>query len=122
MESEEDDSYFNSDENEDDPVVPVPRVDSFLGLFRRKRQRISAPGPHVQINKVQRLMSVPSQNRPVSPLSSLLEYEDDEDAASPSSEQIQTEKEPSTPQSPVLTHRQIQILPYDPSQDEPSDP
>ena len=61
MESEEDDSYFNSDENEEDPVVPVPRVDSFLGLFRRKRQRISAPGPHAQVNKAQRLMSVPSQ-------------------------------------------------------------
>ncbi|KAL5507911.1 PSY2 [Sanghuangporus vaninii] len=122
MESEEDDSYFNSDESEDDPVVPVPRVDSFLGLFRRKRQRISAPGPHAQVNKTQRLMSVPSQNRPVSPLSSLLEYDDDDDATSPLSEQIRSEKDPSTPQSPVLPHRQIQILPYDPSQDEPSDP
>ncbi|EJD01533.1 DUF625-domain-containing protein [Fomitiporia mediterranea MF3/22] len=124
MESEEDDSYFNSDDNEEDNIVPVPRVDSSLfGLFRRKRQRISTPGPHAQMNKGQRLMSVPSQNRPVSPLSSLLEYDDDEEMP-PLSEQIRSEKEPPAPRPPILPPRQIQILPYEPNANdsEPSDP
>ncbi|KAI5119593.1 hypothetical protein M0805_005763 [Coniferiporia weirii] len=121
MESEEEESYFNSDDNDDDPVVPVPRVDSFLGMARRRRQR-NVPGPGVQANRGMRPMSVPSHQRPTSPLSSLLEYDDDEEPSGLLSNQPRPGEESATPGSPVLPHRQIQILPYEPSEREPADP
>ncbi|KAH8118659.1 DUF625-domain-containing protein [Phellopilus nigrolimitatus] len=122
MESEEDDSYFNSDDNDEDQIVPVPRAESFLGLFRRKRQRISVPGPGAQANRGMRPMNVPVQQRPASPLSSLLDYDEDDDVPTQTSNQSRPGQEPSAPESPVLPHRQIQILPYEPSQVESSDP
>lgn len=120
-ESEEEDSYFNSEDDED-PVVPVPKADTFFGLFRRRRQRISAPGPHTLMNKGQHSTNVPSQQqRPISPLSSLLEYDEDDDAE----KDAQSEPSTTSATSPAASapHQQIQIPPYEGgASDEPSDP
>lgn len=63
---------------------------------------------------------VPSQLRPQSPLSSLLEYDDDDDVTSPSLLQASSSQLDDGP----IRHRQIELLPYDPStEDKPgSDP
>lgn len=146
-ESDAEDSYFNS-EDDDDPVVPVPRAtDSLLGLFRRKRQRISAPGPHTLLNKgalgrqrekggasppqqqqqqAQKGRQQPPPLCPVSPLSSLLEYDDEEDVALTLADDLAGAGDDDTPSSAAAAaqqqqHRQIEILPYEGSSS-PSDP
>lgn len=131
MESDDDDAYFQNDDNGDDPVVPVQRMDAFLSFFRMKRQRISAPGPMAQAQKgssrpgagrgAAAHQQQQQQQRPVTPLSSLLEYEDEDEGAIVIGQGAPTSDEENggTPRSPVLPHRQIQILPYDPSSEPP---
>ena len=90
---------------------------------RRKRQRgTSIVG---QPNRGAIRPQLFTSQRPQSPLSSLLEYDDDDDTvASPRTELPnpilagrQSDQDITTPQSPVLQHRQIEILPYEPSSD-----
>lgn len=129
-ESEEDDSYFQSGDDDDSQIVPVPVAEPGVGLgafARRKRPRgtaiIGQPN-----RSAMRPMNVPSQQRPQSPLSSLLEYDEDDDITSPRTEPPNPllagrlpDQNPSSPQSPVLQHRQIEILPYEPSSDPEDD-
>ena len=69
---------------------------------------------------------VPSQPRPQSPLSSLLDYEDDDDVIGPqpapaaSTSRIGQGSELASQPSPVTPHRQIQIPAYNP-EEPPSD-
>lgn len=130
MESEDDDAYFQNDDGGDDPVVPVQRVDTFLNIFRKSRQRISTPGPMAQSQKRESRAIAgrgagaqqQQQQRPVTPLSSLLEYEDEDEGAivvgtAPGAGG--SDDEDGALRSPVLQHRQIQILPYDPASEPP---
>ncbi|KLO19930.1 DUF625-domain-containing protein [Schizopora paradoxa] len=112
----EEDDYFNSnDDDEEDSIVPVPRVGNFINLPRRKRLRVSVPG-QPQMNRPR---LVPSQLRPQSPLSSLLDYDDDDDITSPSL--LQASSSLNQLGDGPVRHRQIEILPYDPSsEDKPS--
>ena len=128
MVDEEEEDYFNKDDDEEDPVIPVPRAQTLLNLpSRRKRLRVSVPGIPIA-QRGSRPHTVPSQ-RPVSPLSSLLEYDEDDEPTQrqPEASTSNTLLSPHvlenttiTPQSPIIPHRQIQILPYEPS--ESSDP
>ena len=135
--SEAEDSYFNA-EDDDDQILPVPRAEGFLGLFRRKRQRISAPGPHTSMNKgpqsqaqnqsqtLQRgerqigISNLSSQQhlRPVSPLSSLLEYEDEDELPLSLPDDLPSDDSSSSSESQP---RQIEILPYEGSSSDPED-
>lgn len=81
---------------------------------------------------------VPSQQRPESPLSSLLDYEDDDDIIGPQPANANTnananatasssrlaqgpsEQKPEPPTGPVTPYRQIQIPAYDPGEQDPA--
>lgn len=116
LDAEEED-YFNADDDEEDPVVPVPRAGpeaialALSNAPRRKRERAWA-------GITRQLASLAA--RPVSPLSSLLDYDDDDDLPSPSLAQAPRlgvalgADAAAAPPSPVLQHRQIEILPYEP--------
>lgn len=123
MDSDDDDAYFLEDDgnvNGDESSSTVQRMGGIFNLFRMRRQRISVPGPMAQSQKggtrpgAGRGASMHQQQRPVTPLSSLLEYEDEDEGAVIVSNAPAPDVEGGAPRSPVLQHRQIQILPYDP--------
>lgn len=116
IEAEAEEDYLLGDDNEEDQIVPVPRADSaLLDIFRKKRQRPAASNADSQANKSMRLSNT-SQQRPPSPFQSLWGYNDEEDVGSDSP----PDKASSTQGAPQGPHRQIEILPYEPS--DPSDP
>ena len=112
LEAEEEDYFNSNDDDEEDSIVPVPRATNIGGRQNGRHLRISVPGQP----PLKRPRHVPSQLRPQSPLSSLLDYDDDDDVTSPSLQQgssslTQLEDGP-------VQHRQIEIPPYDPSAEE----
>lgn len=120
LEAEEED-YFNNDDDDEPDLVPFTRPDVTLpnNIPRRKRLRVNITHPSRSV----RQPNAPSPQ--ASPLSSLLDYDEDDDIPSPVGRQPDSprflrEEESRVPKSPVLVHRQIQILPAKPP--EPSDP
>ncbi|TDL29640.1 DUF625-domain-containing protein [Rickenella mellea] len=122
-EAEEED-YFNTDDDDEELIGPLPAgVPATATLAKRRRLRIT-PRPGVSV----RLTNGPPP-RSVSPLSSLLDYDEDDDTPIP----VGTARSPggflrddgeASPFSPVFAPRTIQIPPstQEPEPPEPSDP
>lgn len=115
LEAEEED-YFNKDDDEDEKSFNRSRNDSSIDTHRRKRQRIDLggfsigtsgpPSPSIQQT---------STFSKASPLSSLMDYneEDDTFASSEPNENMKTssleDRSMAVPATPVLAHREIEV-------------